>query len=412
MNAETVNTATKAGRATAEAEQLDDLTKIYLRLITAAGRRAAEAFRQQTALVAATDPTWVPPATNLIDADQLTADAKRKTAGPHEQILRTVTAADVIGIDWTIAHPTSQMLLASVAARLDTLNAALRLQVSETIQEGFASGWSVAQTAAAIVAKVDEVAPARAAMYARTDLNALSNGGSLMAAQIAGVAAKTWLTAGDDKVRETHADAEGQTVPIEQPFDIGGEQAMYPGDPDLSDEEALNCRCTLIYGDTVTAASVVEERQPDVVAGSVPFRLEMPPQKPPVARVTVEAPQVTVHNEMPAIDVGPLEQVLEAIVASSAAAQRGELAEFLTQVVAAIQAEQPAPQITVAAADVAPPDLSGIAPSIVDGLSPAALELVAVLRELLAAAQATRTRRVSVIRDRSGEITDLLITDE
>lgn len=259
MNAETVNQATSTGRAKAESEQLDDLTKIYLRLITAAGRRAAAAFRQQTALVAATNPKWVPPGNNLVDADQLTADAKRKTAGPHEQILRTVTAADEIGISWDINHPTSQQLLASVASRLDTLNAALRLQVSETIQAGYDQGWSVDQTARAIVAKVDDVAPARAAMYARTDLIALSNGGSLMAAQIAGVGAKSWLTAGDERVRETHADADGQTVPIDQPFDVGGEQAMYPGDPDLSDEEALNCRCTLTYADSLAAAATPQE---------------------------------------------------------------------------------------------------------------------------------------------------------
>lgn len=262
MNAETVNAATTAGRTKAESEQLGDLTKIYLRLITAAGRRAAAAFRQSVALIAATDPTWVPPADTLINAEQLTADGKRKTAGPHEQILRTVTAADVIGIDWTIAHPTSQMLLASVASRLDTLNAALRLQVSETIQDGYDQGWSVAQTANAIVAKVDEVAPARAAMYARTDLIALSNGGSLMAAQIAGVAAKSWLTAGDERVRETHADADGQTVPIDQPFDVGGEQAQYPGDPDLSDEESLNCRCTITFNDSL-AAALTEPTSPE-----------------------------------------------------------------------------------------------------------------------------------------------------
>jgi hypothetical protein len=86
-------------------------------------------------------------------------------------------------------------------------------------------------------------------MLARTDLNGLANGASVMAASLVGVTYKQWLTAEDDKVRETHAEADGQTVPVDQPFDVGGEQLDYPGDPAGSDDEVCNCRCTVIYTD-------------------------------------------------------------------------------------------------------------------------------------------------------------------
>ncbi len=79
-------------------------------------------------------------------------------------------------------------------------------------------------------------------MLARTDLNALSNAGSLLGATTADAAAtKTWLATEDERTRETHADADGQTVGINEPFTVGGESAQYPGDPDLSWEESANC---------------------------------------------------------------------------------------------------------------------------------------------------------------------------
>ena len=42
-----------------------------------------------------------------------------------------------------------------------------------------------------------------------------------------------------------HADADGQTVPIGQAFDVDGEQLVYPGDPGGSPENTVQCRCTV-----------------------------------------------------------------------------------------------------------------------------------------------------------------------
>lgn len=249
------NTAVKASRDRAE-EHYAALEAAYARLLRAAGRVAAETFVQSTRnLTAATHP-WEPPQTDLVDGDQLAQDAQAALAPAHKRILRAVAVAGDIGVAFDIRHPTTQALLAAVAQRLGTLGAAIREQVAEMIQQGYDEGWSVQKTAAAIVAKVDAVTPGRAAALARTDLNSLANGGSLMAAQqVDGVNSKTWLATNDEATRETHAEADGQTVPIDQPFDVGGELAQFPGDPDLSDAEAFNCRCTLVYGEDLTAAA-------------------------------------------------------------------------------------------------------------------------------------------------------------
>jgi hypothetical protein len=57
------------------------------------------------------------------------------------------------------------------------------------------------------------------------------------------IAGKRWNTVGDERVRDAHADAEGQEVPVGQEFIVGGERARYPGDPRLSLANRIGCRC-------------------------------------------------------------------------------------------------------------------------------------------------------------------------
>jgi hypothetical protein len=57
---------------------------------------------------------------------------------------------------------------------------------------------------------------------------------------------KVWDTAGDDRVRDDHADMEGQTVNIDEPFIApDGSRLMFPGDVSLGAAagEVINCRC-------------------------------------------------------------------------------------------------------------------------------------------------------------------------
>jgi hypothetical protein len=93
-------------------------------------------------------------------------------------------------------------------------------------------------------------------MIARTEMTALVNGGDVAATRIVsdatGVAyEKQWLTAGgaEHPRHELYDGLDGQTVGLEEYFDVGGDQLAYPGDPDGSPEETINCRCTVIMLD-------------------------------------------------------------------------------------------------------------------------------------------------------------------
>ena len=60
---------------------------------------------------------------------------------------------------------------------------------------------------------------------------------------------KTWNTEKDKRVRQTHREAEKQTVEIWKPFTVGGWELLLPGDDSLGapPEETSNCRCHLTY---------------------------------------------------------------------------------------------------------------------------------------------------------------------
>lgn len=57
-----------------------------------------------------------------------------------------------------------------------------------------------------------------------------------------GVDAHEWLTLGSNP-REAHAAANHQVRPIDQPFIVGGERLMHPGDPSGSAGNIINCHC-------------------------------------------------------------------------------------------------------------------------------------------------------------------------
>ena len=60
---------------------------------------------------------------------------------------------------------------------------------------------------------------------------------------------KRWITVGDSRVRDAHNRANGQEQLLNEPFKVGGELLMYPGDRSLgaSIGNIANCRCSQIF---------------------------------------------------------------------------------------------------------------------------------------------------------------------
>lgn len=56
---------------------------------------------------------------------------------------------------------------------------------------------------------------------------------------------RQWRSRRDDRVRPTHRVADGQIRPLGEPFEVGGHQLRFPGDPKGEPSETWGCRCNL-----------------------------------------------------------------------------------------------------------------------------------------------------------------------
>lgn len=93
--------------------------------------------------------------------------------------------------------------------------------------------------------------PNRAIVIARTESLSALNAGRYDAFRA--VAEETgedlelfWLATSDSRTRPTHRAAEGQRVPVGSPFNVGGFDLRFPGDPSGPPQETIQCRCVTL----------------------------------------------------------------------------------------------------------------------------------------------------------------------
>ena len=86
---------------------------------------------------------------------------------------------------------------------------------------------------------------------ARTETNAAASKAAFEAYKDTNfVVDKVWVSAKDERTRETHFDLHGVTIPLTEAFETidkegQPERLMYPGDENGSAENVINCRCTI-----------------------------------------------------------------------------------------------------------------------------------------------------------------------
>ena len=145
----------------------------------------------------------------------------------------------------------SRNLLRLGAQKIVGIAETLRKVINDLMLAGVAEGKSNARIAREIIAKAPGIAQARAATIARTETHnsALDAIDASLAYKKIKVKRKTWWTAQDRRVRQSHVEVHDTTVDYDQPFDVGGVQMMRPGDQSLGAgaEEVVNCRCAILY---------------------------------------------------------------------------------------------------------------------------------------------------------------------
>ena len=114
-----------------------------------------------------------------------------------------------------------------------------------------ADGLSNAEIAAQIITEGAELSVYRARFIAMTEANAVADEVTRREVRETGLTfeRKSWITAGDGRVRDSHIAANDQTVPFAQPFTVGGYSMNEPRDGSLGApfSEIAGCRCVVNY---------------------------------------------------------------------------------------------------------------------------------------------------------------------
>jgi hypothetical protein len=135
------------------------------------------------------------------------------------------------------------------AADVQNITETSRKQIREALKEIQQQGLSRQEGANLLRTRVQELSSKRAITIVRTELLTAANYGSLAGAQALGVPLlKKWIATPGDRTRIDHQLANGEKADLAGVFeDIGGEHARFPGDPNLSGRQRINCRCTIGY---------------------------------------------------------------------------------------------------------------------------------------------------------------------
>lgn len=174
-------------------------------------------------------------------------------------LARGLEAAAQVAVDLELdihAAAASAFVKASLDATLTQTTSTTR----EALRTSLADGIAASEPMSDLIARVHAVFDQRrtnALTIARTEVVRSYNWAASWAwEQVPEVTHVQWVTAGDDAVRETHAQANGQVRRMGEPFTVGNASLEYPGDMNGDPGETINCRCVL---DPLTADEVPAE---------------------------------------------------------------------------------------------------------------------------------------------------------
>lgn len=118
------------------------------------------------------------------------------------------------------------------------------------ITQSVLSGESIPELSKKIAEDLSVKNKAVTMRYARTAMTSAQNAGRLdgykRAIEMGIKMRKTWVATLDGKTRHEHRILDGQTVEVDKPFRVEGEEIMYPADPNAAGHLVWNCRCTMI----------------------------------------------------------------------------------------------------------------------------------------------------------------------
>lgn len=204
----------------------------------------------------------------IFDAQKFGHQLEVALKNPLETILQTAgnELLQEIGQDdpWKLPPEAAQQYIASREQPIMGVGGTVRDQLNTSLQAGNDAGETMDQLADRVREVYNNLNEKEAMRVARTETNMAYNHSRHEAMTDAGIGYKSWLSSHGPKVRPSHAQAERDyiavPIPVDEPFIVGGERMLFPGDDSLgaSAGNIINCQCIQLAavpvgGDAATA---------------------------------------------------------------------------------------------------------------------------------------------------------------
>jgi hypothetical protein len=125
----------------------------------------------------------------------------------------------------------------------------VRRQLNTALRLGIEAGETTKELAVRVRGVFNDLQKFEASRIAVTETNGAYSTSRHDAMKQAGITHKAWLSSHGPTVRDGHAAAEeiytAQPIPLDEPFEVNGEQMQFPLDDSLgaSAENIINCQC-------------------------------------------------------------------------------------------------------------------------------------------------------------------------
>ncbi len=134
----------------------------------------------------------------------------------------------------------------SVGEHITEISETTKLAVRKEIAEGLAALEDTPKIAKRLQGLYEGFGRNRSYVIARTEVGGAANYGTHQAAEQSGVVeTHTWVSSRDDRVRDSHAAIDGETVPLKERYSNG---LLFPSDPAGAAADVVNCRCVEVFG--------------------------------------------------------------------------------------------------------------------------------------------------------------------
>lgn len=237
-------------------------------------RTAVENLAARQPIIAAGDelPPWqMPDEDEVLNVPAASAEAAASLEAVSQvvqQILLETGAS--AGISFDVRNRIVEQVIADYGRRIGGITEVTRREIMDQLAISYELGESIPKAATRVRSHMNHASTVRGTMIARTELIGAKNHASILAAGVIDntslnpdtgevmsgttgrdpiILYKEWVATNDSRTRPAHRMASGQIVPRTQPFVVDGEMMNYPGDPNGSAGNVINCRCTVRYTD-------------------------------------------------------------------------------------------------------------------------------------------------------------------